>query len=84
MIVRHLILPQGQAGTPGVLNWIAKELSPSVHISLMDQYFPAHQAVGDPINGRKISRGEVEAALTALDQAGLQNGWCQTTTEECG
>ena len=84
MIIRHLILPQGQAGTPGVLNWIARALSPSVHISLMDQYFPAHQAVGDPINGRKITQEEYETALTAFDQAGLQNGWYQTTTEECG
>jgi putative pyruvate formate lyase activating enzyme len=82
MIVRHMVLPQGLAGTAEVLRWIASELSPAVHISLMDQYFPAHRAVGDPVLGRKITLEEYEAALDAFDAAGLENGWCQDTADE--
>ncbi|MGC9334998.1 MAG: radical SAM protein [Anaerolineae bacterium] len=79
MIVRHMVLPRGLAGTAAVLSWIARELSPLVHVSLMDQYFPAHQAVGDPILGRKVSPDEYAAALEAFDASGLENGWCQQT-----
>lgn len=84
MIIRHLVLPHGLAGTPLVLKWIAAAISPCVHVSLMDQYFPAYKAVGDPALGRKLTAGEYQAALDALGDAGLENGWCQdTTSEEC-
>ncbi len=79
MIVRHMVLP---GGTAEVLQWIARELAPRIHISLMDQYFPAHQAVGDPLLGRKITWEEYEAALEAFDAAGLERGWRQMTNDE--
>lgn len=82
MIIRHLVLPDGLAGTGDVLSWVAAHLSPSIHISLMDQYFPAHRALGDPILGRKITHKEYEAALDACHAAGLENGWCQDTSGE--
>ena len=77
MIIRHLVLPDGLADTSGVMRWIATELSPRIHISLMDQYFPAYKAVDDPILGRKITPDEYEAALDAFEAAGLENGWLQ-------
>jgi putative pyruvate formate lyase activating enzyme len=79
MIVRHMVLPAGLAGTREVLHWIGTELSPRMHVSLMDQYFPAHQAVGDPILGRKVMPEEYEDALEAFDKAGLERGWRQDT-----
>ena len=82
LIVRHLVLPEGLAGTPKVLRWIAENLSPRVHVSLMDQYFPAHKAVGHPILGRKITAEEYAEALRAFEEAGLTNGWMQEH-EEC-
>jgi hypothetical protein len=36
LIVRHLVLPEGLAGTEEVLNWIATVLSPRVHVSLIE------------------------------------------------
>ncbi|MBN1890839.1 MAG: radical SAM protein [Thermoflexales bacterium] len=81
MIVRHLVLPENLAGTPEVLGWIATELSPRVHVSLMDQYFPAHKALDHPQLGRKITPEEYEAALQAFDEAGLENGWMQEHEE---
>ncbi|NIV36866.1 MAG: radical SAM protein, partial [Anaerolineae bacterium] len=81
MIVRHMILPEGLAGTPQVLDWLARELSPQVYVSLMDQYFPAHRALRDPVLGRKTTQAEYQAALDAFDTAGLRRGWFQSTLE---
>ena len=82
MIVRHMILPEGLAGTRQVLDWLARELSPRLHVSLMDQYFPAHYAIRDPVLGRKITPAEYLEALDAFDAAGLQRGWFQSASDE--
>lgn len=83
LIVRHMVLPNALAGSQAVLAWLAQELDPRVHVSLMDQYFPAHRAVGDPVLGRKVSADEYASALEAFDASGLENGWYQQTAEEC-
>jgi putative pyruvate formate lyase activating enzyme len=77
MIVRHLVLPGGLAGSEQAMDWLAHNLSPLVHVSLMNQYFPAHLAHGDPILGRKVTETEYSAAMDALSGAGLENGWIQ-------
>jgi putative pyruvate formate lyase activating enzyme len=81
LIVRHMVLPHELSGTDRVLEWIADELSPAVHVSLMAQYFPAHKAVGDPLLGRRISSEEYMKALAAFDRSGLETGWRQTLSE---
>ena len=82
LIVRHMVLPGGLAGSAEVLPWIAENLSPGVHVSLMDQYFPAHRALGDPVLGRKLTWEEYEDALDAWDAAGLERGWRQETLDD--
>ena len=82
MIVRHLVLPADLAGTERVLHWLAEELSPRVHVSLMDQYFPAYRVLDDPVLGRKVTAEEYESALGALESAGLEYGWSQATRDE--
>ena len=77
MIVRHLVLPGGLADTRAVLRWLAQHLSSEVHISLMDQYFPAHRCVDDPVLGRKITDEEYGAAWEALQETGFERGWVQ-------
>ncbi len=79
MIIRHMLLPQGLAGSAAIFQWIAQTLSPRVHVSVMSQYFPAHRAVGHPVLGRKITWEEYEATLDAFAAAGLENGWQQET-----
>jgi putative pyruvate formate lyase activating enzyme len=78
MIIRHMVLPDGLAQTDQVLRWIADELSPALHISLMSQYFPAHMAVGHPVLGRRITSEEYVEALAAFDAWELEHGWRQT------
>jgi len=81
MIIRHMVLPQGLSGSSEVLRWIAASLSPDVHVSLMDQYFPAYRALSDPLLGRKVTPSEYKAALEAFDAAGLERGWRQCTLD---
>jgi putative pyruvate formate lyase activating enzyme len=82
MIVRHMVLPGGLAGTDLVLKWIAEHLSTQVHVSLMNQYFPAYECVDDPVLGRKVTASEYEAACEALERAGLERGWVQELEAE--
>jgi putative pyruvate formate lyase activating enzyme len=82
MIVRHLVLPGGVAGTREVMQWLADHLGREIHVSLMDQYFPAYRCVEDALLGRKITDDEYEAAFDALELAGLENGWVQEHEDE--
>ncbi len=77
LIVRHLILPNGLAGSHESLTWLAREVSPRVTVSLMSQYSPQHRAHRVPLLARPISPAEYREALRALATAGLENGWRQ-------
>jgi putative pyruvate formate lyase activating enzyme len=77
MIVRHLVLPYNLSDTAAVLAWLASELSPALHVSLMDQYFPTYKTLDDPTLGRKITPEEYRAALNAFEALGMENGWQQ-------
>jgi putative pyruvate formate lyase activating enzyme len=77
VIIRHLVLPEGKAGSRETLDWIAENLGHESHIALMNQYFPAHKAAGIASISRKITDDEYGEALEALEKAGLENGWIQ-------
>jgi len=80
LIIRHLILPGGLAGTHDVLRFIAEELSPDIHVSLMDQYFPANRALAHGVISRRITADEYGEALESFYKSGLHNGWIQDHT----
>lgn len=77
LIVRHLILPNGIAGSQESLYWLAKEVSPKVTVSLMSQYHPMHKAHKYELLSRPVSTSEYEEALAAMEEAGLEEGWTQ-------
>jgi len=77
MILRHLVLPNGIAGTRDVLGFVAREISPDVTISLMNQYFPANRAHSLPELSRKLTTEEYEAAVNYLLEFGLEKGYVQ-------
>ncbi len=77
LIIRHLILPNDLSGTKKVFKFIAEELSPDVHISLMSQYYPANKAYKNDLINRPLHNSEYDKALDLLDKYGLQNGWIQ-------
>ena len=77
LVVRHLILPNGLAGSRDSLTWLVKEVSPKVTVSIMSQYYPTHLASQIPQLRRKISAAEYLAVFKLLDELGIENGWIQ-------
>lgn len=77
LLIRHLVLPGDLSGTPEIMDFIAREVSQNTYISLMDQYFPAHKAVGIPPLDRRITKAEYYKAIEIMNTAGLSNGWVQ-------
>lgn len=77
MIIRHLVLPNDLADTEPVFRFIAEELSPNIHISLMSQYNPVHKANNDILVNRLIRESEYERSLDLMEKFGLKHGWIQ-------
>ena len=77
LIIRHLVLPEGRAGSAETLAFIADTLGEETHIALMSQYFPAHLAPDTPGIGRRVTAEEYAEAVEALEECGLENGWVQ-------
>ncbi len=77
LILRHLVLPGGLAGTVESLRWLAIEVSNRVTIGIMAQYYPAHRAGEVSVLGRRVSRQEYAAAVDAAHDLGFENLWAQ-------
>ena len=70
LLVRHLVMPGGVAGTAGLMEFIAREVSPRTAVNVMDQYHPAYQASRFPEINRRITRREYLEALAAAKENG--------------
>jgi putative pyruvate formate lyase activating enzyme len=82
LLLRHLVLPGGIAGSRAVFSFIARMVSPETKVSVMSQYFPAYEAVDHPLLGRRITGAEYEAALEAFFESGLEQGYTQDWCED--
>jgi putative pyruvate formate lyase activating enzyme len=71
LLVRHLVLPGGLAGTAEIARFLAQEVSTETYINLMDQYRPCYRAHQFPPLDRPITAQEYAEALQAARQAGL-------------
>ncbi len=72
LLVRHLVLPEGIAGTVDVVKFIAEEISKDTYINIMDQYHPCYKAFDNPPLNRRITNKEYTEALRLAQQAGLK------------
>lgn len=72
LLVRHLVMPNGIAGTESVLSFIAGTISADTYVNVMDQYRPCGNATGDPLINRRITAAEFAAAIRAAERAGLR------------
>lgn len=71
LIIRHLVMPNQVAGTSGIMDFIAREISTNSYVNVMDQYRPCGRAVeSDPIN-RRLTSKEFREATEAARKAGL-------------
>ncbi|MFC2020088.1 radical SAM protein [Chloroflexota bacterium] len=77
LIIRHLILPNRLAGSEASLTWLAREVSPTVTVSIMSQYSPTHRASENTPLARTITPQEYAAVTGLLERLGLDNGWVQ-------
>ncbi len=71
VLVRHLVMPGGLAGTPELVDFIAKEVSAHTYVNIMDQYHPCGEASGNSAINRRITHAEFRQALEAAEKAGL-------------
>ncbi len=69
LLVRHLVLPGGVAGTEEVMRFIAKEISEDTYVNIMDQYYPCYKVSEHPPLDRRITGKEFsDAVKSALDK----------------
>ena len=71
LLVRHLVLPNGLAGTPEVMQFLAEEISKSTYVNVMAQYRPCYRAYEFPEINRRPTRQEYQDAVQAALDAGL-------------
>ncbi len=71
LLVRHLVLPGGIAGTEQVLAFVANAISRNTYLNLMDQYRPCYRTDEYPELDRPIEAAEYRAAREAAERLGL-------------
>jgi putative pyruvate formate lyase activating enzyme len=72
LLVRHLVMPEGLAGSESILRFLAQEISENTYVNVMRQYHPCGDAIGNSPLGRTITREEFDEALAAAQKAGLK------------
>jgi len=72
LLIRHLVLPGGLAGTKEVVHFLAEKISPNTYLNLMDQYRPSHKAHSLPTLNRRLTPQEFSEALNVAKEAGLE------------
>lgn len=70
LLVRHLVLPHGLAGSEGVMRFLAG-LSRHTYVNIMDQYRPEYRAREHPDIRRRPTLQEYDEAVDAARRAGL-------------
>jgi putative pyruvate formate lyase activating enzyme len=71
LLVRHLVLPDGLAGTRGIMEFLAREISPYTYVNVMGQYRPCGRAAAHPSLRKFLTGLEHEQALQLAREAGL-------------
>ncbi len=78
LLVRHLVLPNGLAGTREIAEWLAREISPETYVNVMNQYHPAGTVAQPdaPARYRDVARpttvSEFRAAVKEARMGGLR------------
>jgi len=75
LLVRHLVLPNGLAGTQEVVRFLAEEVSPDTYLNLMNQYRPEYNVrryrSQYPRLARPVTPKEFDEAARLAQAAGL-------------
>jgi putative pyruvate formate lyase activating enzyme len=73
VLVRHLVMPGGVAGTREIMEFLAREVSPHTYVNVMAQYYPAGRVSAEKFAeiNRRINHAEHARAMAAALEAGL-------------
>ena len=71
VLLRHLVLPGGRAGTFKIMEFVAQQVSANTYVNVMPQYRPCGRA--GEIEGleKKPTDADIEEALAATRKAGI-------------
>lgn len=72
LLVRHLVLPDGLAGTGEIVRFLRDEVSPRTYINVMAQYRPCYRADQMPPLDRRVTAAEYAEAVRLAAEAGLR------------
>ena len=72
LLVRHLVLPNGLAGSQEVLDFLAKEISPHTFVNVMGQYRPCYRAGEFSEIARMPNLDEIDEAKNYARKLGLR------------
>lgn len=71
LLIRHLVLPNGLAGTKKVMEFLANKISKNTYVNIMAQYRPENKAFQYPELSRGITQEEYSEAVGLARKAGL-------------
>ncbi len=71
LLIRHLVLPGGLAGTRQVMRFIARNVSPNSYVNVMGQYRPCGRAGEVDGLGEALSPAEYHLAVRTARQQGV-------------
>lgn len=77
VICRLLVLPGHADEAVDNLRWIADNIGPELHVSLMSQYTPVYKATGNGDWGRKVAEAEYRLVTDEAERLGFEDGWIQ-------
>ncbi|MBN1659219.1 MAG: radical SAM protein [Anaerolineae bacterium] len=72
LLVRHLVLPEGLAGTGAIVRFLAEKVSRHTYLNVMAQYRPYYRAHDLPPLDRPITGEEYAEAVHLAREAGLR------------
>jgi len=75
LLIRHLVMPHGVAGTKEIISFIARKLSIDSYVNIMDQYRPLYRAGEFPEIDRPIAAREYREAIEMARAEGLHRGF---------
>lgn len=72
LLIRHLVMPGGLAGTRKVLKFLATEISKNTYVNIMNQYHPCGQAHRHPPIDRSLTFDEYQEAVKIAHEEGIE------------
>ena len=74
LLIRHLVMPKGLAGTRDIMHFISSEISPHTYVNVMSQYHPEYKSFDYPELNRAITHKEYAEAIDITKKEGLYRG----------